>query len=280
MTTLFAKLLVSVGPLLLLTLMAVAGYAYHQILTLNLPIPQALGLLTLVLPLITGISTQGARGLIQRSRHDQYQLTLPLIAVIGFQLIYETIIATLALTYILPPDSLACGLETRWLKLWQTKDARAIRAIQDRFDCCGFNSMKDRAWPFTSAPACTNAYPLRQQSCVANWRQTEQTTAGILLLIALIVFMLKVISLIYLLTSSSWMNGSVTRRFKQLTGMTDEDTEDNRATMRRLIEEGDRSASYRDEEEPEPSDQDQGPRVVPSPLVESNNQWREEDGRS
>lgn len=73
------------------------------------------------------------------------------------------------------------------------------------------------------------------------------------------------------------MNGSVTRHFKQLTGMTDEDTEDNRATMRRLIE-GNQTASYRDEEESH--DEEQGPMVVPSPLIGSDNQWREEsDGR-
>lgn len=179
------------------------SYAYHQILNLSLPIPPALGLFTLVLPLITGFSTQGARSLIQRSKHDQYQLTLPLIAVLGFQLIYETAIATLAVTHILPPDSLACGLESRWLKLWRKKDARAIRAIQDRFDCCGFNSLKDRAWPFSSATACMAAYPKRQKSCVGEWRGAEQTTAGLLLLVALIVFALKVRSFLFPFPSMS-----------------------------------------------------------------------------
>ncbi|KAL3420160.1 hypothetical protein PVAG01_08659 [Phlyctema vagabunda] len=276
MTTLSTKTIVFAGPVLLLLLTAIAGYAYSQIIALNLPIPQALGLFTVVLPLITGISTQGARGLIKRSRQEQNHLTFPLIAVIGFQLIYETVIATLALTNILPPDALRCGLDSKWQKLWREKDARVIQAIQDKFECCGLNSLKDRSWPFTSAVSCTESYPSRKHSCLGEWRRAQQTTAGLLLLVALVVFMLKVISLIYLLTSSSWTNGSMTRHFKQLTNMTDEDTEDNRATMRRLIED---PAPYRDEAVGMDDSQTPGPRVQPSPLADAQSAWRDEGTR-
>lgn len=123
------------------------SYAFSQIRALSLPIPQALALFTLVLPLITGISTRGAYGLIRRSSgsQQQYHLTIPLIAVIGFQLIYETVVSTLALTYIIPPSSLTCGLETRWQHLYANKDTRAIKVIQEAFNCCGFHNVKDRA---------------------------------------------------------------------------------------------------------------------------------------
>lgn len=151
-----------------------------------------MGLFALVLPLITGVSTQGARNLIHRSRHEQYQLTLPLIAVIGFQLIYETIIATLALTNILPPESLRCDLTSKWQELFVTKDSRAIQVIQDKFDCCGLNSMKDRAWPFNAPTSCISSYPDRHRSCFGPWQQAHQINAGLLLLVALIVFALKV----------------------------------------------------------------------------------------
>jgi hypothetical protein len=172
----------------------VSSYAYSQIRFLSLPISQALGLFTVVLPLITGISTQGAYGLIQRfSRREDYQLTIPLIAVIGFQLIYETIIATLAMTYILPPSALACGLDQRWQLLYAQKNEKAIRTIQDSLDCCGLNSVVDRAFPFSGGRSkCAEIYG-RNKSCFADWRKAEQTNAGLFLLVASVVFLIKVL---------------------------------------------------------------------------------------
>jgi len=159
-----------------------------------LPIPQALALFTVVLPLITGISTQGVYGLIQRSsKNKQYQLTVPLIAVIGFQLIYETVITTLALTHILPPSALDCGLRDKWTKMFQAKDEDAIRTIQDSLKCCGFNTVKHMAYPFEGSKASTCAETFkRSQRCLEPWKQAEQANAGWLLLVAVIVFVVKV----------------------------------------------------------------------------------------
>lgn len=170
----------------------VLSYAYSQIRYLSLPIPQALALFTVVLPFITGISARGTYGLVRRSSNSEpYQLTIPLIAVIGFQLIYETIVATLALTYILPPSTLQCGLETKWTQLFRVKDGVAIRAIQDAFNCCGLNSVRDKSWPFTQPATCADTFH-RSQSCVAEWRKAEQVNASLLLLVALTVFIIKV----------------------------------------------------------------------------------------
>jgi hypothetical protein len=171
----------------------VISYAYSQIRYLNLPISEALALFTVVLPLITGISTQGVYGLIQRaSNNEQYQLTIPLIGVIGFQLMYETIVATLSLTYILPPSSLKCGLDNVWQGFYSAKNGQVIRAIQDSFDCCGFKTVKDRAFPFTGpALQCVATYD-RTSSCLKPWRQAEQINAGLLLLVASILFIVKV----------------------------------------------------------------------------------------
>ena len=171
-----------------------SSYAYSQIRFLSLPISQALGLFTVVLPLITGISTQGAYGLIQRfSRRKNYQLTIPLIALIGFQLIYETIIATLATTYILPPSALGCGLDKGWQSLYAQKNEKAIRTIQDSFNCCGLNTLVDRAFPFSNDRSkCPEIFG-RNKTCFADWRKAEQTNAGLFLLVALVVFLIKVI---------------------------------------------------------------------------------------
>ncbi|CZT04600.1 hypothetical protein WAI453_007790 [Rhynchosporium graminicola] len=277
-------------PLLLLLLTAIAGYAYTQIRSLSLPIPQALALFTVILPLITGISAQGTYGLIRRSANNtQYQLTIPLIAVIGVQMIYETVIATLALTHMVPPDSLICGLESKWQQFWSAHDIKAgdsIRTIQDALNCCGFNSLKDRSWPFTEPATCAKQFR-RTQSCAEPWRRAEQINAGLLLLVALTVFIIKVLSLLSLLTSTSFSQSKWARPFKQIGNIADvEDVngsgEDNRATVRRLIEEN--VEEYHDEPSTTHStsainaqerEQDHGPRVQPSPLTDGGSEWRD-----
>ena len=172
----------------------ILSYAYSQIRFLSLPIPQALGLFTIALPLITGVSTHGAYGLIQRaSKTEQNQLTIPLIAVIGFQLIYETIVATLALTHTLPPAALGCGLDAKWTELYRGKNENAIRAIQDSFHCCGLRSVVDKAWPLNPAGRSLCAeYTGRTKSCFGEWKKAEQINAGLFLLVAVVLFVMKV----------------------------------------------------------------------------------------
>ncbi|KAG9233153.1 tetraspanin Tsp3 [Amylocarpus encephaloides] len=272
------------GPLLLIILIAIAGFAYSRILYLNLPIPQSLALFAVVLPIITGISMQGIYGLIQRaSQNEQYQITVPFVVVISFQLIYETVVATLALTYIIPPSSLHCGLEDRWAKLFHAKNGEAIRKIQNAFNCCGLHSVKDRAFPFPGQQPSSCAETLhRANSCFGPWRQSEQTQAGLLFLVAILVFVVKAISIINLLTSSNWKRSTIRRIIKRITnssGNEDEDPEDNRASNRRLIEDNAAEGPYRDN--PENSTtvivedrgiHDQTPRVLPLTLTE--NLWR------
>ncbi|KAI9641057.1 hypothetical protein NHQ30_010485 [Ciborinia camelliae] len=255
-----------------------ASYSYSQIRLLSLPISQALALFTIVLPLVTGISTQGAVGLIQRAnKKEQNQLTLPLIAVIGFQLVYETIVATLALTYMIPPKSLHCGLEDTWQKLFSSKDERKIRAIQDALNCCGLRSVNDRSWPFrTDAHASGNCVELtnRSQSCFGTWRQAEQINAGLLLIVAIVIFIVKVISIMNLLTTSFWKRSYWSRPIHRITnGDTEAPQEDNRVVTRRLIEEGNEEESSYHDDEPTPSAFNgpaRGPRVEPSRLSQNH----------
>jgi hypothetical protein len=191
----------------------VRSYAYTQIRFLNLPIPLSLALFTVVLPFITGITVQGSYGLIRRtSDTGPYQLTIPLIAVIGFQLIYETVVATLALTHILPPSALQCGLESKWYQLYNAKDGAAIRAIQDAFNCCGFNSVRDKSWPFGQPSTCAATFN-RNQPCVGSWRRAEQINAGLLLLVAVTVFIVKVC--MFLLVQASERFGIFAESSKQ-----------------------------------------------------------------
>jgi hypothetical protein len=94
----------------------------------------------------------------------------------------------------IPPSSLHCGLKERWYTLYNWKDGDAIRRIQDAFDCCGLDTVKDRAWPFSFNGASTCAKDFgRKNSCFGAWRKEEQIQAGLLLLVAVLVFVVKVL---------------------------------------------------------------------------------------
>lgn len=154
---------------------------------------------TIVLPILSGVALRAAQSLIrptEKNRSD-FKRSFPRSAMVVTMLlfIYDTIIATLAFTYIVPPSNLKCQLEGRWAWLFSQKSADVIRRIQDRHQCCGFNSVRDRAWPFPdsshTAVACSEAFG-RERSCFGGWRQDEQITAGMLLLVAVVLFLLKV----------------------------------------------------------------------------------------
>jgi len=174
------------------------------------------------------------------------RLTIPFILVIGFQLIYETVVATLALTHIIPPSALGCELANNWQKLYQGKDKKAIIAIQDSFNCCGLNTVADRAFPFGNPSTCAADYG-RSKSCFGEWRKAEQVDAGLLLLVAVVVFIVKVLSIIFLLASTPWTQSYWARPSKRISnGNSVEDEDDNRARLRRLAEARREEGRYRD----------------------------------
>ena len=109
--------------------------------------------------------------------------------------IYDTAIATLALTHMVPPASLTCPLERQWELLFSRKNVGVIRRIQERHQCCGLRNKHDRAWPFPdkrhTVNACAETFN-REQGCLGEWRKDVQITAGLLLLVAVVVFLLKV----------------------------------------------------------------------------------------
>lgn len=149
--------------------------------------------------MITGVTLRGAQLLSVRAHgsNARAKVSFSWSAVIAFMvlIIYETAIATLALTHMAPPSELICGLERHWGALFSNKNADAIRRIQEQFQCCGFRNVQDRAWPFPdrrhTARACVEAFG-RSSSCLGGWRQMEQVTGGLILLIAVVTFLLKV----------------------------------------------------------------------------------------
>ncbi|RPA74532.1 hypothetical protein BJ508DRAFT_366167 [Ascobolus immersus RN42] len=63
---------------------------------------------------------------------------------------------------------LKCGLDQGWQGLWHDRNAGQIRVIQDALNCCGFKTVKDRAFPFATpaGPSSCAATYGRDQACL------------------------------------------------------------------------------------------------------------------
>ena len=174
----------------LLALTVVAAWALHRTQIHRLPIPTTLAAFTLALPAITGLALEALTGTANNNRTiirwsprlgsqntwSQYAITALFIL--------ETVLATLAGTYIAPAGALRCGLDDRWRELYRAKNGKIIGRIQDAFQCCGLHSVVDMAYPFPSkdrtADACKVMYG-RQWSCFDSWREDERIVAALIL---------------------------------------------------------------------------------------------------
>jgi hypothetical protein len=162
-----------------------------------LPIADVVSAFAIALPPLAGVALEivislneklAAKGQLQTSRIFQI--------VVAFFLIYESVLATLAGIHISPPGNLNCALRDTWQKLFQSKEEGCVRRIQDAFQCCGFATMRDMAWPFQDAnhgaDACMVRYEERQRACLEPWRNEEQKVAIMLLVVPIAVFLWKV----------------------------------------------------------------------------------------
>ena len=105
--------------------------------------------------------------------------TLQILQLLQFAL--TTILATLLSTAgLVPSPAQSCLLSTRWQRLWSAHDGDAIRAIQDALGCCGYNSVKDRSWPFPrggSRVDCAAQFG-RTAACAGPWMEALRRGSG------------------------------------------------------------------------------------------------------
>src|ERR1700761_4029317 len=113
----------------------------HTIRNHSLPISHFIGGLTLALPAIVGLTVESLTRQ-QPGDNKQPSRWRPFILLVLF--IGETVLATLAGTYISPEGSLRCGLEDRWQSLVANRDGDALKKIQDALQCCGLHGTLDR----------------------------------------------------------------------------------------------------------------------------------------
>ncbi|ERS98983.1 hypothetical protein HMPREF1624_04178 [Sporothrix schenckii ATCC 58251] len=204
-------------PVLLILLFGVAIYEHVHATALALPLSPALTVLAIVLPVVSFANTvvlpaalavddgtnnnnnSSGRVLVFARRRPLLVASL-VQALNAGQFLLAVVLAVLFLERSAPSAIRACVVGTAWQHLFATKNAAVVRRIQDALDCCGFNSVRDRAWPFAEdighgGAACAERFG-RTQACAAPWTAAlERTTgvegglaAGVLLLQAVLYF--------------------------------------------------------------------------------------------
>jgi len=169
---------------------AMAGYAASRANRLSVPISETLTGFTTALPVISGILLECGYDL-TRSKERRAHMQRgeiqrpPFVIVANFIIfIYSTVIITLLGTHVGPPSGLDCGLRQQWQSLFHIKNVNSVKAIQDQYNCCGFASPTDMAYPFPDkshkADACMTSFG-RTESCFKPWKAEEQHIAGLLM---------------------------------------------------------------------------------------------------
>ncbi|KAF3008717.1 hypothetical protein E8E13_009683 [Curvularia kusanoi] len=169
---------------------AMAGYAASRANRLSVPISDTLVGFATALPVVSGILLECGYDL-TRSKERRSHMRRgeiqrpPLVIIANFIIfIYSAVVITLLGTHVAPPSELDCGLRQQWQSLFRSKDVSSIKAIQDQYNCCGFASPVDMAYPFPRnghhPDECKTLFE-RTESCLAPWKAEEQHIAGLLM---------------------------------------------------------------------------------------------------
>lgn len=151
--------------------------------------------LTILLPLCAAANATALPYLLREKARSPGRLLVRLAhpaVTQGLQGILTVVLATLYTTYIVPGAARDCGLSGIWERLFRAKDAQSVKAIQDAFECCGFRSVKDMAWPFPPVDvACAQRFD-RALPCRGPWTGALQGSAGVELGVVVVVAALQV----------------------------------------------------------------------------------------
>ncbi|KAK3304679.1 uncharacterized protein B0T15DRAFT_568439 [Chaetomium strumarium] len=204
--------------LIVYSLIILALLRTHNAGHLSLPIPPVLTILTILLPFLSLFTTLfiphlffHPRSPYSRNRNCKHttsttpsptilplsiQPLLPSILHI-VQLILTTLLATSFACPLLSRSTTSCLLHNKWLALYSSHNADAVRCIQDALACCGFRTPRDMAWPFPRgsypAPGACEAQFGRHTPCLPEWDGTLRRVAGGELGVVLAVGVLQVL---------------------------------------------------------------------------------------
>jgi hypothetical protein len=159
-------------------------YSYVAISSnnLSLPIAFATTILTILLPVIAAANVYYTP-VLQRISQQVQSRVATLLAPATLQIlqgIITVVLATLTFQGVIPGQNLNCNLQGTWQQLWRAQDGRSIERIQDAFNCCGFNSVRDMSWPRHDGRTdlCSQMYH-RSSSCAGSWTSAMQRNSGL-----------------------------------------------------------------------------------------------------
>ncbi|KAG9257514.1 uncharacterized protein F5Z01DRAFT_671111 [Emericellopsis atlantica] len=259
--------------LLSAALFAVAVVVHFHSSSLSLPITPVVTILTAILPLVSFFNAYTYPSLLANTRHRDSQFarlapTIPQVV----QALVTTILATLLFEASVPSQAMSCILGNEWMARFRAHDANTIRRVQDMLECCGFNSVKDRAYPFPrGAPStCADTYG-RTVACRVPLERAVRVSAGVDLGVVLAVGLLQILGLLMMREGNDWWTAWRTGGWRHVIG--------GRGSSRPLLTGPDTQEDDRPEQSERRAyggtDEEQsGPRVEPSPIHERN-AWNE-----
>ncbi len=156
------------------------SFVHMDAAKLSLPIPRTLTIVVVILPFAAVINALASARLFRSAGSSIRSRMLPIVLQI-FQAVAISVLGTLLFSRILSSAARGCLLSTTWQRLFSAHDADSIRRIQDSFNCCGFNTVQDRPWPFPNQHAshsCADTYG-RLTPCAHPWQMALQRDAGL-----------------------------------------------------------------------------------------------------
>lgn len=109
----------------------------------------------------------------------------------ALQALLAAVLATVLLEAVVSSPHLDFRLDAQWDALFAARNADAIELVQDTYECCGFDAVTDRSYPFDAARACAREYD-RTRSCAAPWKAAMRATSALDFTVVVAVGLLQV----------------------------------------------------------------------------------------
>ncbi|PYH42993.1 uncharacterized protein BP01DRAFT_358977 [Aspergillus saccharolyticus JOP 1030-1] len=249
-----------------------AVIAWTRTTTFHLPLPFALPILTTLLVPFTLINFLLTTLLTKPASTSTFMHVRTLFNTL--HTILSTLLFSIAILYLSRSNPInACTLDQTWQAFFHARDAPAIRAIQDRLQCCGLRSLHDRAWPFKNRDHGDDACALQMgytRSCLGPWRAEE---AGVLWLIVGVVVVTGSLKIAFWVLRGRGMEAGWIVKADGAGGDARRRREYQRI-LDREVEEGGEDGSGVEDRDHRADERDAAARLLPH--SESGYEWRQE----
>ncbi|KGQ09106.1 hypothetical protein BBAD15_g5549 [Beauveria bassiana D1-5] len=188
-----------------LVLFAIAVVLHFHSQHLSLPLSPVVTVVTVILPVAAFLNAFVYPNLLHTSSSSSTSILRVLPAALqGLQAVVATALATIFVQGFASP-SRGCALDAAWQRLYDARDADAVRRVQDTLRCCGYADVNDRAFPFASLiqQTCREIYN-RDKACERPWRAAMATHAGIAFAVVLTVALMQILGLILMRPGTNW----------------------------------------------------------------------------